>query len=691
MWFLGYIASLLVSFWLVRYYAERKTHWGIMFIVAFSWALGFSYFLVLPFDIAGAMCRACNVGEQTLNSPVSDTFEGGMGGCACFPVMGLEMLSDIIPALYVATILCGYLMNDLLRSYLDSGEFTRRGRLQDALKDAAIFYVPAILIGLVFLVYMIVHTGLNFDMVRGLCRGIINMIGLFLLIAFLGYGFVEVPRHLLNMANTDGQLRYAKFRVALLSEALQNARRKLEETLELVHSTDVQLRTEPHSFKHEHMAAILRKCPRPSAASGGDSGKHSTQAMRSANGGVGSSSFSPPTPPDPESGGLPRNGSPNGSAGRGRSSLGLGFGRSGGGGDGSNVTDEKLLPTTHKGLVALNLRLKRALSNEKRQRSMYELEVRKALRLQALFEPPPASSTHGLGSMGTSATPPAQQRWQSTIKPWLYRFSAAACATLSFIIIWCEGTILFDDPPFEINLSPLSFLFRYLGHTGGNLGVIILLYVPLLYCAACTYFAMFQMKLCDAVALHPQQHSDGSALLFNATYACRLGPPLCFNFLKLLHEREIARGHGTGLFVHRGQGITTYFTQTSFGNMDQIPFFSGDYFNNYAPLLIVVFAGCTLLNLGSGLLSCCAKCCPCVAAPTFSFDEDFSDTRIDHGAQILLHEKQALADGVPLGANLQLLSGATSDSEESAAARLRGAATRNTPRSRFDRLRDEGL
>merc|ERR1719421_2471892 len=160
-----------------------------------------------------------------------------------------------------------------------------------------------------------------------------------------------------------------------------------------------------------------------------------------------------------------------------------------------------------------------------------------------------------------------------------------------------------------------------------------MLYVPLLYCAFCTYFAMFQMRLCEGMTLYPNKHSDASALLFFATYACRLGPPLCFNFLKLLHERDVSRGHGTGLFVHAHfTPWPTYFTQTSFGNMDHIdlPVFKGDYFNNYAPLLIVVFAGCTLLNLGSGLLSCCAKCCPCVGAPNFSFDEDFSDTRIDH-------------------------------------------------------------
>jgi len=678
MWFLGYIASFVISLWLVRYYAERNTHWGILFIVAFSWSLGFSYFLVLPFDIVGAMCHSCHSGSSS---------------CLCYPAVGLELLADLVPLCYAVTMLCGYLMNDLLRSFLESGEFNSRGRLRDAAKDAAIFYIPALIIGIVLLVYMIASVGVSFDIVRALLRGIVNAIGLFLLIAFLGYGFVEVPRHLLNKANTDGQLRYAKFRVAIQSEALQNARRKLEETLELVHSTDGQLRTMPHSALHTYMAAILRRCPRPSP-------QHGAQQMRAANSGASGGTISnPPTPPDAESGG--------GAASLSSVNGGGGGGNGGGGRFGifkgrATVADEKLLPTTRKGLVTLHLRLKTSLANEKRQRSMYELEVRRALKLQALFEPAPsATSSTGVRGLGTpvarlesspgldrtsgaaSSLPPAQQRWHGTIKPWLYRIAAVVCATLSVILIWCEGTILFDGEPFHTNLSIVSLFFRSLGAGGGNAGVIILLYVPLVYCAACTYFAFFQMKLCESVALHPQQHTDASALLFNATYACRLGPALCFNFLKLLHERD-----EYGLFVHQtSPPITTFFTQTSFGDMDQIPLFSGDYFNNFAPLLIVVISGCTMLNLGSGLLSCCAKCCPCVAAPAFSFDEDFSDTRIDHGATILLRERNALADGVPLGSNLQLLSGATSDSEEP---RLRGAASRNTPaHSNFNRLRDE--
>jgi hypothetical protein len=114
-----------------------------------------------------------------------------------------------------------------------------------------------------------------------------------------------------------------------------------------------------------------------------------------------------------------------------------------------------------------------------------------------------------------------------------------------------------------------------------------------------------------------------------------------------------------------------------------VPFFDADYFNNYAPVMIVFLCGCTYLNLGSGLLSCFARCVPCVASPSFSFDEDFSDTRIDHGGQILVHERKALEDGAPLGKNLNLLSGATSDGEE--------AAKSKRPARRWNRLNDDNL
>lgn len=207
-------------------------------------------------------------------------------------------------------------------------------------------------------------------------------------------------------------------------------------------------------------------------------------------------------------------------------------------------------------------------------------------------------------------------------------------------------------------------------------------------------------SLCTGVyPLQKNRNTSANNLLFNATYACRLGPPLCFNLLKLIHEADAA---------DKQNGPRTFFMQTSFGAMDKVELFEigarpsrftgvwlllsplssawvrilepipspsvktyscallfvGDWFSDYAPLLIVILCGCTALNLGSALLSCFGSCFSCLRFPSFSFDDDFSDGRIDMGSQILCRERDALASGAPLGAHLQLLSGATSDGEE---------------------------
>ena len=61
--------------------------------------------------------------------------------------------------------------------------------------------------------YLVVHDGLTFTAIRALCRAFLNTIGLFILVAFLGYGLVEVPRNLWNKGDTLGQLRYLQFKV----------------------------------------------------------------------------------------------------------------------------------------------------------------------------------------------------------------------------------------------------------------------------------------------------------------------------------------------------------------------------------------------------------------------------------------------------------------------------------------------
>jgi len=340
MWFVAALFSLLAATGLLVHYAERSTTFIILLTVGFSWSLGFSYFLFLPFDIEHAMCQAC--------------LKIQAGECSCLPSPGIESLESIIPLAYGITMLLAYLMNDLVREFLSSGEFTARGRARDALHSAAYFYIPAVVLGLVLIFYLVFTTGVSFSQVRQIGRGMMNTIGLFILIAFLGYGLVEVPRMLWNKGNTEGQVRYLKFRVATQSEAVQNARRRLEETLELVHATNNQLSQEKGAAPRlqVYMRQLLQRCPasspaapiRPASESGTPTAPAATPA-RPFGGLFGGASASI----------TPAQGS-------------------------SRSAERPHSPTTRKQLVSLHARLKLAIANERRARSMYELYLRKVRR-----------------------------------------------------------------------------------------------------------------------------------------------------------------------------------------------------------------------------------------------------------------------------------------------------------------------
>lgn len=166
MWFVAALFALLAAASLIIHYAEPGVKRFVLVIVGFSWALGFSYFLFLPFDIENGLCRMCisRADDPQKHHPERPP-------CQCLPSPGIESLDMMIPIAYGITMLLGYLMNDFIREFISSGEFTRKGRVKDALHAAAYFYVPAIIIGLALILYIQFTTGVGFLEVRLIARG----------------------------------------------------------------------------------------------------------------------------------------------------------------------------------------------------------------------------------------------------------------------------------------------------------------------------------------------------------------------------------------------------------------------------------------------------------------------------------------------------------------------------------------
>jgi len=125
MWFLSLIFAVVAALLCLRFYAKRGERKYVLFVVGVSWSIGFFLFLVLPFDLEHAYCKRCLKRNQ-LDPSV----------CTCLPYPGIDALPTLIPHAYRTTMLLGYVMNDLLRSYIGSGESTQRGRVKDTTRAA---------------------------------------------------------------------------------------------------------------------------------------------------------------------------------------------------------------------------------------------------------------------------------------------------------------------------------------------------------------------------------------------------------------------------------------------------------------------------------------------------------------------------------------------------------------------------
>jgi hypothetical protein len=370
--------------------------------------------------------------------------------------------------------LLGYVMNDLLRSYIGSGEFTQRGRIKDTLKGFAAFYVPFGLVSIVFLIYLLFSQGLTLTAVRMMVTGLFNAIGLFILVAFLGYGLVEVPRRLWNRGDTAGQLRYLKFKVAVQSEELHDARRRLDEVLEAVSATDAALRAQASSATNmgfvklqAHMAQIRKRCPAQSgrAESGGilpvmETGSMSSDGVRVGNGHASTATAAV----------------------------------------NSVISFRAPEASNHRALISLHVRLKAALAKEAAASGVYEYYVREGIRQQELMSDAP-STPHGtglprVGAPMDSAEAVAKRR-RRLAASFCLRAGAICCFLLSLLVVWCEGTIMLSGPPFKTDASPLSWVLYGWGgsggisRNGGGWAPLLLLYVTTLYCAWCIFFSMF--------------------------------------------------------------------------------------------------------------------------------------------------------------------------------------------------------
>jgi hypothetical protein len=447
------------------------------------------------------------------------------------------------------------------------------------------FYVPAALCGVAFIVYQVSVGKVTMEGLRDYCKAAANAFSLGLIVLLLGYGLVELPRYLWNKGDVEGQLRYLYFRVTEYDDNLTLASTRLAEAFAALERMTEQIMA---SECVGDSAKMRRLCARVALAANASERaavlKDTADALERLH------RDPPPAPRQAD-------------------------------------------------LETLHSRIKDGLISYRRARALYTRTLERAIKHSDLGEllkqldeaswdqqrnargPAAAAQKAGLGARLRHA---CDQRYlRVTVEPQFWRLMALGCAGLSLLVLVCESTIIFRD---IVNLSVLSWAL-FLDPSGGPL-FLVCFTVPLLYITAAVYFGFFRMKLFNFYALHTGQNSDYASLLFNGTYMCRLAPALVYNYLNLLHEPH--RTEETGVSPSYLLGL---------GSMDVVPFFGSDYYNDLAPIVIVLICGVTYLNLFAQIGQMCGS-------KTFQFD-NCSDTELTEGGARIVERELRKRRGEP--------------------------------------------
>ncbi|KAJ1834007.1 hypothetical protein LPJ63_002294 [Coemansia sp. RSA 2711] len=173
-------ASLAAILQLLHSYGDRRRcAWYVQLAAAASWFLPFTIVFILPFDFSSTLYRIC---DHDCDEPLG--------------YIGDRFTRHLWVTLYWTMYLLTWLVLPIMMSYVDSGAFTFRDRLRESAWSNLQFYGISGAVGLVVVGYIALTRGVfGADLVAFL-MALANFWGLFLVITFMGFGLVAVPRKL---------------------------------------------------------------------------------------------------------------------------------------------------------------------------------------------------------------------------------------------------------------------------------------------------------------------------------------------------------------------------------------------------------------------------------------------------------------------------------------------------------------
>uniref|UniRef100_A0A673C1R5 Uncharacterized protein n=1 Tax=Sphaeramia orbicularis TaxID=375764 RepID=A0A673C1R5_9TELE len=577
------VVFFLALFLLHRYGDFRKQQRMVLFGTLLAWYLCFLIVFILPLDVSTTIYKQCIIDhEEHASGPTANPLPFNHTQNPCYKPWSY-IPDGIMPVfwrvVYWTSQCLTWLLLPFMQSYARSGGFSITGKIKTALIENAIYYGTYLLIFGSLLIYVAVHPEWYELQTIGITAA--NTWGLFLLVLLLGYGLVEIPRSYWNASRHGHLLIKTYFKASKLMTEKADAEENLEDVME-------EVRKVSESIKYNHplrkyIDTILRKCPVD----------YQEKMGRNMD-------------------------------------------------DYEDFDDKQNTYPSEKSLVKLHKQVIYAVQRHNRTRVQWQILLQQAIHLEDVAKNE-TSSTHQFVHSFPSSEPagwfsryiytPTVEYYcysliiQSTEFPrWFYRLLSVVLTLFSVAVVWSECTFFSIRPV----LSLFAVFIQLAERDYNYLYIEMACFITIFFLCTCVYSTVFRIRVFNYYYLASHHQTDAYSLQFSGMLFCRLTPPLCLNFLGLIHMDSA--------ISHQQKEQTAY--TSIMGSMRVLSFIANGFYIYY-PMLIVILCFATYFSLGT-------RCLNLLGFQQFMGDNEMTSDLIDEGKELIRREKrkrQRIEDG----------------------------------------------
>uniref|UniRef100_A0A673L6I8 LMBR1 domain-containing protein 2-B-like n=1 Tax=Sinocyclocheilus rhinocerous TaxID=307959 RepID=A0A673L6I8_9TELE len=492
------VVFFLALFLLHRYGDFKKQQRMVLFGTLLAWYLCFLIVFILPLDVSTTIYKQCLIDHEAhaqtpsvspvlSNQTTPNTSISASKNTQRVCYKPWSYIPDgIMPVfwrvVYWTSQCLTWLLLPFMQSYARSGGFSITGKIKTALIENAIYYGTYLFIFGSLLIYVAVHPQWHLSWYELQTIGITaaNTWGLFLLVLLLGYGLVEIPRSYWEASRQGHLLIKTYFKAAKLMTEKADSEENLEDVMEEVRKIN-------ESIKYNHplrknVDTILRKCPV----------EYQEKMGRNMD-------------------------------------------------DYEDFDDKHNTYPTERSLSKLHKQVIYAVQRHNRTHVQWQILLEQAFHLEDVAKNETSTSRQFVHSFAPPEpvgwfrryiyTPTVEWYWECLLKQWFYRILSVLLSLFSVAVVWSECTFFSTRPV----LSLFAVFIQLAERDYNYLYIEMACFITIFFLCTCVYSTVFRIRVFNYYYLASHHQTDAYSLQFSGMLFCRLTPPLCLNFLGLIH------------------------------------------------------------------------------------------------------------------------------------------------------------